>query len=221
MNKNEVTITHNMYKNVTELDVERASHDLFLPVNNEAVYNETGLENANQLVSGYKLRSKKNAKTVLEYGCGDGRIARYMANMCKKLICVDISQVVLNRAKQRLDSFSTANAEFILSDSLEDIKAIDFIYCLQVLQHNTFEEQLQIINRIKELLKPNGFACIHFPKLENKPQYVNHDTCMCFTKDQVEHYGKMFSEYEIEERDLVSGIDDYRVVNDYFLWVKK
>ncbi len=210
------SVTYNLYKKLKEEDMTGNTRDYFLPSETEDIYNRRGLENANLLIKDYLKKSNKNTLgTVLEFGCGDGRVAQYMTKEFNNMICLDISSAVLNKAKIRLDNSEISNTIFELADKYDEKEVADFIYCLQVVQHNTQEEQFIILNKIKELLKPDGIACIHFPKLENKPNYVNHDTCMCFTETDVKHLVSSFSKYDIENVFIIEECEDY------FVWVCK
>ena len=60
-----------------------------------------------------------------------------------------------------------------------------------------------------EILKPNGLACIHFPKIEDKPWYKNHTTCMCYTIEQVKEFGKLFKDPSIIEIEICTNWIDY------------
>jgi len=63
----------------------------------------------------------------MDYGCGTGRLSKFVAPLCKKLYCVDISSAMLDEAKHYLEGYD--NVEFLLipgkdAESISDI--IDF-----------------------------------------------------------------------------------------------
>lgn len=138
-----------------------------------------------------------------------------MAKECKNYIGVDVSPFVLESAQEKAIEYNVDNAKFVLADEFDEENVADFIYCFQVIQHNPYEEQIEIINKIKRLLKKDGVACIHLPKLENKPDYVNCSTCMCFTRSQAMELGSFFSVCELDEETLLENW------GDYCLWVKR
>lgn len=206
---NNFSVTVNPYLNMKKEDI---CHHIFAAHQLGDAYNELGQYHLKLLLEGYAKRTNNKLSSVIDYGCGDGRVAQYMAKECNELACIDISSVVLEATRERIKD---KNVLFLLNTEVVIIPYADFIYSLQVVQHNPFAEQIKILQNIKELLKDNGIACIHFPKIEDKPLYRNTDTCMCFTKEQVSNYGTIFSSYEIEEVNFIDGWIDY------YLWVNK
>lgn len=216
VNENNFSVTYNYYETVKSEDINR---DIFATgVGSEENYNKLGQYHAKQLMDGFNKRSKRKLNMIVEYGIGDTRVGKYIATECKNFIGIDVSQVILDEAKNKLYNYNMNNIdnyELFLNINFNKNNIADFVYSLQVLQHNIYEEQIKIINHIKTILKPNAIACIHFPKIEDKPWYKNSNMCMCFTKEQVEEYGKMFNNYDIEE------IEFCKNWMDYYLWVKK
>jgi 2-polyprenyl-3-methyl-5-hydroxy-6-metoxy-1,4-benzoquinol methylase len=223
MEKYVSSVTHNLYRDLQDNNLKSNSRDYFSPTETEELYNETGRVNAESLIKEYKFRTgNKKIDSILEYGCGDGRVAQYTAKECKHMTCLDITPAVLKKAEERLINSGITNAIYQIGDEYQGSETVDFIYCLQVLQHNNEEDQFLILNKIKEALKSTGLACIHFPKFENRiGGYINHATCMCFTYEQVEFLVSPFSEYEIVTQAFYSSIHDANVIEDYFVWVKK
>jgi 2-polyprenyl-3-methyl-5-hydroxy-6-metoxy-1,4-benzoquinol methylase len=206
------TIAKNWYKNLGRADVNR---EIYIPKISDEEYYRLGKYNATQLVEGCIQRGFDLLDVVVDYGCGDGRVARYMSEKCVKIICADISEFVLHDAAKKLSEFNVSNAEYHLTSELKKENYADLIYTFQVIQHCNDAEQLEMVNHIKSMLKDTGIACIHMPKIEDKPFYHNNGMCMCFTKEQVEHFGKMFPSYEIEEIEFAPNWIDY------YLWVRK
>lgn len=207
--------------------------DNFLICPTEEEYWESGRVDASYFIEGAQKRLKKTGSaakkklgTVMDYGPGDGRVARFVADACKKIYCVDIASSVASLAEKQFNRFGIKNGEFSTVKSISDNNKngfIDFLYCYQVIQHNPPDEQKTIMQRIYDYLKPGGLACIHFAKLENKPGYVNGPACMCFTLEQVnELVGGVFGNdnYEIEEM-IIGKAQEYFGATDYFVWAQK
>jgi len=194
------TITHNRYVGIKESDINR---DQFLPGQNQEGYDKTGVRHADQLVDIYNKLRKEPLNTIVEYGCGDARILKSIEKYCKKTVGLDISDLVLKEAAK----FTTC--ELINIENFNKVNYADFVYCLQVLQHNTYEDQLKILNHIQQISKPTGLACIHFPKIEDKPWYKNHTTCMCYTIEQVKEFGKLLKDPYIIEIEICTNWIDY------------
>jgi SAM-dependent methyltransferase len=100
--------------------------------------------------------------TVLEYGCGVGRILTNI--IAKKKYGTDISKAYLDRVEDE-------NIVCLHSDgrSLElKNETIDFAYSIMVFQHIPYEYHRGIIIEILRVLKKGGRLLIQFPKKTNK-----------------------------------------------------
>ncbi len=206
-----VSVTVNPYANITG----NMSNDRFFPEKDEEEYNKSGLFNARQIMEGYRKRSNNPIDTLIDMGCGNLRIGRFLAKECGNFIGVDISKNVLEAAKAKAIEYNLNNASFVLSSDFSRENICDLIICFQVIQHNPYNDQIEIIQKIKKALKPGAWACIHLPSLENQPGYINYNTCMCFTRPQVEALGSYFAKHEIEVQTIMPGWDDY------YLWAQK
>ena len=207
-----VSVTYNIYKSFGRESIfqdGKVNTAQFLPSDSDEQYMETGKNNANFIMQAYKKKCKGRPNSILEIGCGDGRLSSHLSKECKEITCVDINPYVLEATQERFNRFGVTNAKLVLADDFDEENAYNLVVCFQVIQHNPKEMQIQIINQIKKALKPNGIAIIHLPKLENKATYQNCDTCMCFTREQAEELGSYFSECEINEFDLIPDWDDY------------
>ncbi len=203
-----VSVTCNPYKNISG----EVGNDRFFPAKGEDDYNESGLFNSHQILDGYP---GDTLGKIADIGCGNLRIGRFLSTFCSIYIGVDISQAVLEAARVKAGEYGLDNVSLVLLDDFKEENTCDLVICFQVLQHNTYEDQINIIHVIRKALKPGGWACIHLPKIENKPTYVNYNTCMCFTKEQALELGSYFSACVLEEQTLLEGWDDY------YLWVQK
>jgi SAM-dependent methyltransferase len=206
----DVSVTCNPYVGITGY----MGNDRFFPKMSEEDYNKCGQDNMNQVMEGVRKR-KGLTDTIIDMGCGNLRIGRFLSKECKKYIGVDISQTVLDSARQKVIEYNLKNVNLVLANEFNEKDSCDLLICFQVFQHNTYKEQIRLIRKIENVLKPGGWACIHLPKHENKPDYINYDTCMCFTKSQTLELGSYFSTCELEENTLLVGWDDY------YIWVQK
>jgi len=187
----------------------------FFPADTEEEYNASGRFNAEQIMEGYRKRSNRPIDTIVDVGCGNLRIGRFMAGNCKSYVGLDISPAVVESAGKVIGAYGLTNASLAAMGEFKGENMADLVICFQVVQHNPAGAQIEIMEKIRQLLKLGAWACIHLPKLENKPDYVNYDTCMCFTRPQVEEFGGHFDRFEFEEQTLLPGWDDY------YLWVQK
>lgn len=101
--------------------------------------------------------------TCLEIGCGIGRLLKPMAQQCKRVIGVDLSEKMVAWSREYLAD--VPNAAVCLNDgrSLSGIAdaSIDFVYSHLAFQHITlFEVVDAYLTEIARVLKPGGYCRI-------------------------------------------------------------
>jgi SAM-dependent methyltransferase len=78
-------------------------------------------------------------RTCLEYGCGVGRVTRWLAGQFEWVCAVDISAPHLELAREYLASAGRSNVGFVQLRDVSDLEAlpqVDLVYTILVLQHN-------------------------------------------------------------------------------------
>jgi ubiquinone/menaquinone biosynthesis C-methylase UbiE len=105
--------------------------------------------------------------TVLELGCGIGRIVKHLAPTCRKIYGVDISEQMLDHAARWLKDLN--NVELVHCNG-RDLRAlsddtIDFTYSLLVLQHMDKNDAFVYLKEIFRILKDGGRALLNFPNI--------------------------------------------------------
>jgi 2-polyprenyl-3-methyl-5-hydroxy-6-metoxy-1,4-benzoquinol methylase len=207
----EVSVTTNPYIGLNGT----LGNDHFFMAESEEEYNKSGRFNAVQVMEGYRKRSDKPIDTIIDIGCGNLRIGRFLAKEGTSYIGVDISRNVLKSAQAKAEEYGLNNVKLVPMDEFDGENICDLLICFHVVQHNPYDAQIDIIRKIEKALKPGAWACIHLPSLENQPGYINYNTCMCFTRPQVEALGSYFAKCEIEVQTTMPGWDDY------YLWGHK
>jgi len=99
------------------------------------------------------LKPKKN-ETILDFGCGIGRISSKVASKAKHVVGTDISNEMIKRAKtenQHPNITYLSNSEFLESD----VK-YDSIYTCWVLQHISSEKLSTLLKLLDNKLNENG-----------------------------------------------------------------
>lgn len=95
-------------------------------------------------------------KKVLDLGCFSGNYwSMYLAENSKQYLGIDLSDIAINKLKERLESFPNADArtvDFLSNDFHE--KDFDLIYAYGVLHH--FENQEILITKLNDKLANNG-----------------------------------------------------------------
>ncbi len=105
-------------------------------------------------------------KSCLEYGCGLGRVTRWLANKFETVVACDISQPHLKIAHSYLADEGISNTSLIHIRHVDDIFSlprVDLIYSVIVLQHNPPPLIALIIKQFVTSLNPGGVALFQVP----------------------------------------------------------
>ncbi len=106
------------------------------------------------------------AQVALEYGCGVGRVTRWLANLFPRVYGIDISTNHLNLASAYFEQEDVTNVKTLLIQSLQSINELpryDFLYSKIVLQHNPPPVIYLILNTLCEKLNPGGTGVLQIP----------------------------------------------------------
>ncbi len=102
----------------------------------------------------------QDGQSVLDLGCGSGRIIRVLKNFELDCVFVDISEQQLNYAKKE-DRGKIKKAEFIVEDILNSNfqeNSFDVILCIATFHHiKTKKQRIKFLKNIRFWLKPNGY----------------------------------------------------------------
>lgn len=104
-------------------------------------------------------------KTMLELGCGAGRMTRAFADRFERVVAFDVSAEMLGRAQEILRdrkniSWFHGNGENLSGASAE---SVDFVFSYLVLQHLPAEEFVSAyIREMLRVLRPEGLCLFQF-----------------------------------------------------------
>jgi ubiquinone/menaquinone biosynthesis C-methylase UbiE len=165
--------------------------------------------------------------TVLEIGCGIGRVGKQLAPRCHKWIGCDVSPNMVKLARERLQEFS--NVE-LFETSGHDLKSIadlsiDVAYCTVVFMHLDPWDRFSLVKEAFRVLRPGGRIYVDNANLcsdegwavfEHHQHYPPHDRpahmTECSTPQELQEYLKRAGFAEIE-----TGLDGLFVA----VWGKK
>jgi ubiquinone/menaquinone biosynthesis C-methylase UbiE len=152
---------------------ERARRDAFHYIASwrkdwdEASFFDSGEQDYLRLVQPIlqKLQFDPAKKSMVELGCGAGRMTRSFAAHFRSVSAADISAEMQSRAKEYLRSFT--NIRWILSDgeSLSGIESgsVEFVFSYLVLQHMPSKEVVfYSIQEMMRVLSPGGAFLFQF-----------------------------------------------------------
>jgi ubiquinone/menaquinone biosynthesis C-methylase UbiE len=105
--------------------------------------------------------------TVLDLGCGIGRVTRYVAPLCREIWAVDVSETMLRFARERLAELPNVRLLIGRGTSLPELEtaSIDFVYSLLTLQHVEREHAFRLLRELRRVLRDGGRAFLTFPNL--------------------------------------------------------
>jgi len=101
-----------------------------------------------------------------EYGCGTGRVTRWLAARFKRVLACDISAPHLELARGHLEQAGCRNVELRhirALESLERTPPADLLYSVIVLQHNPPPLAAFILRRLLASLRAGGAAFFQIP----------------------------------------------------------
>ncbi|MCE4617169.1 MAG: methyltransferase domain-containing protein [Desulfurococcales archaeon] len=97
---------------------------------------------------------------VLDLGCGYARHAVYLAKMGFEVVCFDLSDYMLSKARKRIEDFKVADRVIVVKG---DMRRLDYTgeFDATYMFFTTFgyfsdEENREVIHRVSRALKPGG-----------------------------------------------------------------
>ncbi|MEU4051243.1 class I SAM-dependent methyltransferase [Streptomyces olivaceus] len=103
-----------------------------------------------------------NAK-VMDFGCGDGRVAIPLAALGYEVTAVDASQRMLDRLTERTPDITTVQADADGIAGYLGRRRMDAVYALAVLIHHSYTDCLHIISRLRAATKLGGILVLDWP----------------------------------------------------------
>lgn len=105
-------------------------------------------------------------RVCLEYGCGLGRVTRWLAERFEHVHAVDISRSHLLVAQAHLERQGIHNVTLNRIDRVDDVERlpkVDFVFSVIVLQHNPPPVIAYTLERLIGALNPGGVALLQIP----------------------------------------------------------
>jgi SAM-dependent methyltransferase len=100
--------------------------------------------------------------TVLDHGCGVGRLVIPFAARAERVVGVDVSASMLEEARRNCAIHGVANAEFVSADRLDALgPGFDLVHSFIVLQHVPPKLGVPIFERLAALVRPGGVGVVH------------------------------------------------------------
>ncbi len=116
---------------------------------------------------------------VLDAGCGNGRNSRELAKTAKRVIALDASRIMLEKAEKNLHGVKNVQT---IHAGMQAIplpgQTVDAVVCLAALHHLKPSEQAQALAEFFRVLKPSGMLCLTVwnrrqARFKNKPKELD------------------------------------------------
>ncbi len=136
-------------------------------------YDKQAKDKAYKLIIDKSKKYLKTKDTILDFACATGLYSFEFANNVKEIYAFDISSKMIKIAKNKAMNIQKDNIYFsqtTLFDERYREGAFDTILALNILLY--FEDVEKILNRMNELLKPNGLIITSTACLKEKRTFV-------------------------------------------------
>lgn len=136
------------------------------PAANTGKYQESGIASANKLLDVIKayIKTKPEKLTVIDFGCGNGRVSNPLSQMVKAVYAVDFVLEMLEQIPIS-ERILTIESDSETSD-FETPKLADCAFTVSVFIHNTYEDGKKIIKSIAKNVKKGGYLFLDIPIYE-------------------------------------------------------
>ena len=104
------------------------------------------------------MRSLAEVAAALDVGCGDGRLTAELR--ARSVVCADVSEVALGRARARLPDATLARVAPDEPLPFED-NAFDLVLCAETIEH-VRDVQL-LLSEVRRVLRPHGSLALTTP----------------------------------------------------------
>jgi 2-polyprenyl-3-methyl-5-hydroxy-6-metoxy-1,4-benzoquinol methylase len=105
-------------------------------------------------------------KRVLDYGCGNGRIAKSSVSVCRELVCADASGEILERCSNNVPKASFVKSE--MPRNVSKTPSFDICYSMSVIYHLTDIETYVLMDDVRNLLFRGGILIFDYCNLFHK-----------------------------------------------------
>lgn len=125
-------------------------------------------QDENELVlNAIKEFSSKKA-TASDLGCGIGHFTQHLSPLFKSIHAVDLSQVCIERAREKCSAYSNINFETMdLSQPKKTLKKTDFVLCVNAIITDDLMIRVKILDTVCRSLKKGGHLVLVVPSLES------------------------------------------------------
>jgi len=120
-----------------------------------------------------ELVDDPGSKTLMDFGCGDGRMTAPLSEAFEFVYAVDIAPSMLTVLDQR--GLPNVETVWYVPPGLWLEKQVDVAVSVSVLLHNTWDDGALILHDVARVIKPGGLFILELPvyEVEHEAAYWN------------------------------------------------
>lgn len=160
--------------------------------------------------------------TVMDFGCGMGRLLKEVSPLCREAIGVDVSEPMLHYCYKYCLGIKNIILAFMQSETIIPLldKQVDKIYSFLTLQHIEKPKAFRILIEFNRVLKKFGKVLIQYPNVLNEKFYfiqMKQREGMGLVCPLIEFYSRdeidmIFERTGFELIELIDDGDDFYVI---------
>lgn len=103
--------------------------------------------------------------TVMDFGCGEGRLSIPLARMGYHVVAVDASKTMLARLAANAPDFVEGRIRIVHSDGLDlaMMEPVDAVVCRAVLIHHAHSDVELLVQAFADVIKQDGYLIADWP----------------------------------------------------------
>jgi ubiquinone/menaquinone biosynthesis C-methylase UbiE len=169
-----------------------------------------------------RLVGINSSDTVLEIGCGVGRVGKILSPRCSKWVGTDISGHMLQYAAERLKGLENVELIELRTVGLKEIpdNSVDVVYCTIVFMHLYEWDRYKYVQEACRVLRPGGrcfFDNVDFTSNHGWKLFM--DGCSFDIDKRPAHLSMVSTGEELQTYALRAGFKDVKVHRWDDAWV--
>lgn len=178
-------------------------------------FEKSGKKDTEEFVLNDKYIFDTGNKSILEIGCGNGRMTKYICSKFKRVVAIDISRTMIQEAALRLQTVQ--NVQLLETDgydfSLIADKSIDIVFSYLVFQHFKDKRMVECnFEEVNRVLKPGGLFKVRLRT--DKPKSLEPWwSGVSYGKNSIAELAKKFGFKVLETK----GVSNYGI----WVWLEK
>lgn len=128
---------------------------------NDFGYTTNGAVGANGIFALFDYKpSESKQLTVLDYGCGTGRVSRPLTPLFKIIVCFDPSVQCISEFNKEIVLCQMTFPNLVITSEWNDVPQCDLAFCINVIEHLENDEALELITNLQA--KVSGDTIINY-----------------------------------------------------------